>query len=110
MFRTRVISLLIPLLATSLLWASASDSPQTLRYLILSNEKSEGSEVDTYSAGGHLDSTFEFNDRGRGPKIEAHYVVDANGSPLQTDITGNDYLKAPVDEHFSVETGLGRWK
>ncbi|HWY22335.1 MAG TPA: amidohydrolase family protein [Candidatus Acidoferrum sp.] len=83
---------------------------QTLRYSIVSNSRSAGSEVDTYAADGHIDSTFEFNDRGRGPKIEAHYFVGADGSPRRTDITGNDYLKAPVDEHFSVEAGTGRWK
>ena len=66
--------------------------------------------MDTYGPGGHIDSTFEFNDRGRGPKIEAHYILASDGSPLRTDITGNDYLKAPVDEHFAVEAGVGHWK
>ena len=66
--------------------------------------------MDTYGPDGHIESTYEFNDRGRGPKIEAHYIVGADGSPLRADITGNDYLKAPVDEHFSVESGIGRWK
>ncbi len=83
---------------------------QTLRYTVVSNGKTAGSEVDTYGPGGHIDSTFEFNDRGRGPKIEAHYTVAPDGSPLHVDITGNDYLKAAVDEHFSVEAGVGRWK
>jgi hypothetical protein len=76
----------------------------------VSNGKTAGSEVDTYGPGGHIDSTFEFNDRGRGPKIEAHYILASDGSPLRTDITGNDYLKAPVDEHFAVEAGVGHWK
>jgi hypothetical protein len=66
--------------------------------------------VDVYGPGGHIDSTFEFNDRGRGPKIAAHYIVAADGSPLRIDITGNDYLKAPVDEHFGWEAGVGHWK
>jgi putative transposon-encoded protein len=83
---------------------------QTLRYSIVSNGKKAGTEVDTYGPEGRIDSTFEFNDRGRGPKIEAHYVVGADGSPLRTDITGNDYLKAPVDEHFTVEGAVGHWK
>src|SRR5262249_40592743 len=46
----------------------------------------------------------------RGPKIAAHYVLGADGFPQRTDITGNDYLKAPVDEHFAVESGKARWK
>jgi hypothetical protein len=66
--------------------------------------------VDSYSEDGRIDSTFEFNDRGRGPKVSAHYLVGASSMPLRTDITGNDYLKAPVDEHFRVENGRAHWK
>jgi Amidohydrolase family len=83
---------------------------ETLRYAILSNGKPSGSEVDTYGAGGRMDSTFEYNDRGRGPKIAAHYMLGADGAPVRTDITGIDYLKAPVDEHFAVENGRAHWK
>jgi imidazolonepropionase-like amidohydrolase len=100
----------VPFLTLSLLCTADAGAQQTLRYSIVSNGRSAGSEVDTFAAKGQIDSTFEFNDRGRGPKIEAHYIVDANGSPLRTDITGVDYLKAPVDEHFSLEGGIGRWK
>ena len=66
--------------------------------------------MDVYGPDGHIDCTFEFNDRGRGPKIAAHYVVAADGLPLRMDITGNDYLKAPVDEHFAVDGGIAHWK
>jgi hypothetical protein len=98
------------LIAISLIWAPSAAALQTLRYTILSNGKTAGSEVDTYAPDGHIDSTFEFNDRGRGPKIAAHYLIGADGTPVRTDITGNDYLKAPVDEHFAVESGTGHWK
>jgi hypothetical protein len=110
MFRLRLVSLAVFALAISLLWTTDAPALQTLRYTMVSNHKTAGSEVDTYGPGGHIDSTFEFNDRGRGPKIAAHYIVAADGSPLRTDITGNDYLKAPVDEHFAVEGGTGHWK
>jgi hypothetical protein len=110
MARLRVVPLFFLALGVSLIWASDATAQQTLRYTIISNGKTAGSEVDTYGPGGHIDSTFEFNDRGRGPKIEAHYIVARDGWPLRTDITGNDYLKAPVDEHFSFEGGVGHWK
>jgi imidazolonepropionase-like amidohydrolase len=110
MFVLRLASLSALLFAASHLWAADAARAQTLRYTILSNGRTAGNEVDVYSPGGHIDSTFEFNDRGRGPKIAAHYAVAADGSPLRTDITGNDYLKAPVDEHFSIEAGVGHWK
>ena len=110
MFSIRVVTLFVAILGTSPVWAVDAASSEMLRYVVVSNGKTAGSEVDAYSANGHLDSTFEFNDRGRGPKIAAHYLVGADGLPTRTDVTGNDYLKAPVDEHFSVENGIARWK
>jgi len=83
---------------------------QTFRYVILSAGHPAGNEVDTFGPGGRIDSTYEFNDRGRGPKIAAHYVFGGDGLPSKTDITGNDYLKAPVDEHFAIENGKAHWK
>src|SRR3984957_5406429 len=110
MFRLGVITTPAFFAAVSLFCTAPALGWQTLRYSIVSNNRTAGSEVDTYRADGHIESTFEFNDRGRGPKIEAHYAVAPDGSPLHVDITGNDYLKAPVDEHFSVEAGVGHWK
>jgi hypothetical protein len=110
MFTLRLASLSVLLFATSHLWAADAASPQTLRYTILSNGTTAGSEVDVYNPTGHIDCTFEFNDRGRGPKVAAHYIVAADGLPLRTDVTGNDYYKAPVDEHFVVEGGSVHWK
>ena len=109
MFRFRPLTPSL-LLTIALFCTANAFAWQTLRYSIVSNGRTAGSEVDTYGPDGHIESTYEFNDRGRGPKIEAHYIVGADGSPLRADITGNDYLKAPVDEHFSVESGIGRWK
>ncbi len=106
----RLTSLSVFVFAVSLLSTTDAVALQTLSYTVVSNGKTAGSEIDTYSADGHIDSRFEFNDRGRGPKIEAHYIVAADGSPLRTDIIGNDYLKAHVDEHFAVEAGIGHWK
>jgi Amidohydrolase family len=106
----RLASLCALLLIGSHVPAGDVASLQTLRYTILSNARKAGTEVDVYSPGRHIDSTFEFNDRGRGPNIAAHYILAADRSPQRTDITGNDYLKAPVDEHFSVKAGVGHWK
>ena len=109
MLRLRLASVCALFLTGFHLWA-ADDGPRPLRYTILSNGRTAGTEVDIYGPAGHVDSTFEFNDRGRGPKIAAHYIVAADGSLLRIDITGNDYLKAPVDEHFAVEAGVVHWK
>src|SRR5437667_60263 len=92
------------------LCASDTAAPQILRFAVVINGRTGGSEVDTFGPNGQLDSTFEFNDRGRGPKVTSHYAVSANGLLSYVDITGNDYLKAPVDEHFAVENGVSHWK
>lgn len=90
--------------------AGQGAAPLTLRYSIISNQRTAGSEVDAYTGDARVDSTFEFNDRGRGPKIAAHYVFGADGLPTQVELTGVDYWKAPVDEHLVVEAGQARWR
>ena len=97
-------------LAALRLWAVGSAAQETLRHTILSNGRIAGSEVDSYGPGGRVDSTFEYNDRGRGPKIAAHYLLGVDGLPLRTDETGNDYLKSSVEEHFAVEGGVPHWR
>src|SRR6476661_6144305 len=97
-------------IACGVLCAQCASGQEVLRYSIVSNHTKAGTELDTYGANGRVDSAYEFNDRGRGPNILAHYVFSADGLPAQMDITGNDYLKAPVDEHFSVQNGKAHWK
>jgi hypothetical protein len=108
--RTSRLVVLLFVGTAALFWSGSAAAQETLRYKIMSNETVAGTEVDKFSAGGRIDSAFEFNDRGRGPKISAQYVLGANGLPLRTDVTGNDYLKAPVDEHFAFEQGRAHWK
>ena len=110
MIRKRLPLLLLLVCSIAPFWTSATIAQETLRYSIVSNGKTQGSEVDVFGSDGRIDSTFEFNDRGRGPRISAHYLIGASGMPSRTDITGNDYLKAPVDEHFSIENGNAHWK
>src|SRR5579862_9301590 len=109
MFRLHLALLSLSICALQPIGAAASESV-TLRYTISSNGQVAGHEVDTYLPDGLIQSKFEFNDRGRGPKVSANYVLDSKGLPLHVDETGNDYLKAPVDEHFEVKDGVARWK
>ena len=105
------------LLATALVGAlalgagsAAADSARTLRYSIVSNARVAGTETDAYDATGTLTSEFDFNDRGRGPKIKARYEFGTDGFPIRIDISGVNYLKAPVDEHFVAEGGRATWR
>jgi len=103
-------SCLVSFVLLILMASALAASTETLRYTIISNGHTAGSEVDTFSPDGHVDSVFEFNDRGRGPKITARYIFGADSLPTRADVTGVDYLKAPVEEHFSVENGTASWK
>jgi len=62
------------------------------------------------ASDGTLHIFFQFNDRGRGPKTTSVLKLGANGIPVSEAVTGNDYLKSPVDEHYSLESGTARWK
>ena len=53
---------------------------------------------------------YEFNDRGRGPKLEGTYKFDAKGLPVSIREIGNDYIKVPVDEQFTITNGRAEWK
>jgi imidazolonepropionase-like amidohydrolase len=80
------------------------------RYTLMLAGTKAGFETVTRNADGSLDLYYEFNDRGRGPKITEHLVLDKNGLPAEVQNSGNDYLKAPVDEHFSLKDGVATWK
>src|SRR5689334_4000184 len=96
--------LAVLLLSAASLWAADPGLP-TFRYTIQMGGNNAGSEVDRFRPDGSVESNFEFNDRGRGPKIVATYQLGPDGLPIRTSITGNDYLKAPVDEQFAMENG-----
>jgi Amidohydrolase family len=110
MRKLRFLILLFFAVSSTFLFAAQAPDAQTLQYTISSNGRSAGNEVDKFGSDGRIDSAFEFNDRGRGPKIEAHYVFSSDGLPWRVDVTGVDYLKAPVDEHFALEGGRAHWQ
>jgi len=60
--------------------------------------------------GSPADSAeYSYNDRGRGDHITAHWKLDPNGIPLEYSGSGNDYMKAPVQETFRLDDGTGTW-
>ncbi len=63
-----------------------------------------------YGDDGKLAVHFEFNDRGRGSKLDATYSLDAHGLPTQIELKGVDYLKAPVAETYSRTDDSVVWK
>jgi hypothetical protein len=59
---------------------------------------------------GATRAEYSFNDRGRGDHITATWKLDSAGVPLEYDGHGNDYMKAPVEEHFEIKNGRANWK
>jgi cytosine/adenosine deaminase-related metal-dependent hydrolase len=91
----------------------AAPAPDTtariLRYAVLANGLPIGSEVDVIDEQGAIDSAYEFNDRGRGPKLRAHYEFASDGLPRRVTVTGVNYLKSAVDEQFGENAEGLRW-
>src|SRR5690349_13854861 len=97
-------------LAACLLAPATARARQETRYTVLMMGKPAGSETSTVRRDGSREFTFEYNDRGRGPKYRTLIRLDAAGLPVSLDTSGNDYLKAPVAETFTFENGVARWK
>jgi imidazolonepropionase-like amidohydrolase len=77
---------------------------------VLSTSNPAGQQATWKAPDGTLHVFFQFNDRGRGPKTTSIYRVDKRGLITSLQTTGNDYMKAPVEERFSIEKGTAHWK
>lgn len=80
------------------------------RYTVLLTGNTAGVQTSNVRPDGARELTYEYTDRGRGPKLTTTIKLDANGLPVSLDTTGHDYLKAPVAETFTFENGVARWK
>ncbi len=90
--------------------APAPDNAATTRYTFTLAGNKAGYESSTRNPDGSLQVHFEFNDRGRGPNINEKIRIGKDGIPTDIEITGVDYLKAAVDERFSLKQGVASWK
>src|SRR5438477_7911430 len=61
-------------------------------------------------ANGAVRAEYSYNDRGRGDHIIATWKLDGAGAPIEYDGLGNDYMKAPIEEHFEIKNGRASWK
>jgi len=59
---------------------------------------------------GSVRAEYSYNDRGRGDHITATWKVGSAGVPTEYDGRGNDYMKAPIEEHFETGNGRASWK
>jgi cytosine/adenosine deaminase-related metal-dependent hydrolase len=94
------------------LWLALASAAQaaTERSTVLILGNVAGHQQVEYLPNGEVKAHFEFNDRGRGPVIDSVFKVNASGMVVSTESRGVDYLKAPVDERYSVTGTTHRWK
>jgi imidazolonepropionase-like amidohydrolase len=71
---------------------------------------SAGTQTVDIQADGSVRAEYSYNDRGRGDHITATWKLDSAGVPIAYDGHGNDYMKAPVEEHFEIKDGRASWK
>jgi len=100
----KFISFLI--LAVAITKASAAEG--TDKILIQGNPA--GSQTVKDETGGAVRVEYSYNDRGRGDHIVATWKLDAAGVPTEYEGSGNDYMKAPVEERFEIKNGRANWK
>ena len=98
------------LCAVGIAIAISTLADETQRYEWLTAGEVSGSHVRLIRDDGARVTDFEFNDRGRGPKIHEVLETDESGSLLLLQVSGHSYMGAPVDETFRVEDGVAHWK
>ncbi|HKS73727.1 MAG TPA: amidohydrolase family protein [Terriglobales bacterium] len=90
--------------------SSPASAANVTRYTLMLAGNKAGFETVTRNPDGSSDFYYEFNDRGRGPKITEHLVLDKTGIPVEIHNSGNDYDKAQVEESFSLKNAVATWK
>jgi imidazolonepropionase-like amidohydrolase len=78
--------------------------------MLLVDKTPSGQDAVWRTPDGVIHEFFQFNDRGRGPKIYSSYRLDASGLVLEEQSKGVDYMKNGVEEQFSVAGGRAAWK
>jgi len=102
-------SLLLALLLESSATSASVATPQRQDEIRMMSNIA-GSQTVRSEPGGVTRAEFSFNDRGRGDHIIATWKLDAAGVPTEYSGSGNDYMKAPVEESFRVVGGKAAWK
>ena len=78
--------------------------------MLLTGKTPAGQDAVWKSSDGTIHEFFQFNDRGRGPKIYTTYRLDSHGLIVFEESKGVDYMKSPVEERFSLAAGEAAWK
>ena len=88
----------------------ADAAPGIERHIKLNHGNPIGFEEVRSNPDGTLSVHYEYQNKGRGPKLDASYRLTPDGVPQKLDIQGENYHKAQVSEHFSLRKTLAQWQ
>jgi len=94
----------------TLSFAARLQADDTQRYEWLTAGKVSGSHVRLIRDDGTRITDFEFNDRGRGPRLHEELKAGPDGMLESLQVSGHSYMGAPADETFQLEDGVAHWK
>lgn len=112
----KIVSLSIALLTFTIYSCSTSEPGQTLiigdtlNYVVQMQFNDAGTHRVWQESDGTINSTYEFNDRGRGPEIESKIKIDKKGYIVDLENVGKSDMKGSVDESFGVIDGMASWE
>ncbi len=98
------------LLVLFLFTTTAIYAADTTRYEVISSGKITGKHLRWSNEAGHVAYHYEFNDRGRGPRIVVEIRTTGDGTIVSRTAKGYDYFKAPVEETYTNSNGVAQWK
>ena len=76
---------------------------------VLMSGNPAGTQATWRGDDGKIHVFFEFNDRGRGPRVWTEIAPGPDGIPATLANTGVDYYKGPVEERFALASGKATW-
>jgi hypothetical protein len=94
-------------LAFLCIWANAAD---TTRYAVVSSGKHTGIHKKWSDGHGHVAYFYEFNDRGRGPRVLVNVRTNDEGLVVSRMASGHDYFKAAINEEFTLTGPDASWR
>jgi hypothetical protein len=81
----------------------------TTRYVVLTVGKPSGKQLVWSDSPDQRSYFYEYNDRGRGPKLKATIGLK-EGQVVSRIVEGVDYFKGDAGEKFSIANGTAVWK
>jgi|1186.fasta_scaffold00098_5 hypothetical protein len=86
-----------------------SSSATTVRRSFVFNGQNVGGSVVTTAPDGTITNAVDIHENGRGPHADAVIRLAPDGTIASLDAKGHTELNAPVDEHFSLQSGRASW-